>query len=116
MKSAIGPCDTILPYDPRAPVLHRLDRLHLPVPRGTASGKLGAPSAIARPADPTTAPPNHCLAQSVLGRLAKTLVGLETTARPGYTEDGGSLASRWLSALLEMDLARQTNGRRQEAC
>ena len=56
------------------------------------------------------------MAQSVLGRLAKTLVGLETTARPGYTEDGGSLASRWLSALLEMDLARQTNGRRQEAC
>ena len=115
MKSAIGPCDTIFPYDPRAPVLHRLDRLHLPYPRGTASGKPGAASAIARPAHQTIALPNHCMAQSVLGRLAKALVRLETTARPGYTQDGGSLASRRLSALLEMDLARQTNGR-QEAC
>ena len=71
--------------------------------------------AIARPAHQTTAPPTHCMAQSVLGRLAKALVRLETTARPGYTEDGGSLAARRLSALLEMDRARQTNGR-QEAC
>src|ERR1035438_257805 len=84
--SSIGKVPVRFWHDHVAPARPRLASQCLLCPRGSHPGKPRPASATPRSAQPTTSPTTHCMAQAVLGRVAKSLDTMERTSHPGDTQ------------------------------
>src|SRR5215831_3754558 len=104
-------CDKLSGHDQLPPARDRLDHELFPLPPRSHSRKLGSSSAATSVECETSASPTIDRAQALLDCPAKSLVQLETTARAGYPENRGGVASSGLSPVLETSVASQTGGR-----
>src|SRR5437016_12344808 len=91
-------------------VFSRLDGQCFRFPPGSHSGKPRSPTTVARATRQEASPTTECCAKAVLGRVAKPLVRVEEASHLSYTRNCCRLASRRLSAVLEMALQNQTRG------
>jgi hypothetical protein len=98
-------CDKILGRDHFPAILHRLDRQYFPLPPGSHSRKLSSSPTVASSEREASSSPVFDSAQALLDRLTQTLVGMETIARAGHSENRGGVASCRLPAILEMVIA-----------
>jgi hypothetical protein len=88
----------------------RLGLLRLSLPRRTPPGGPRPSATTAGSARQATSPSTEFRRPAVLGRFATSLLRLDEIVDPGHPGDRCSLASGWVSAVLELHLACEPCG------